>query len=122
MNKKLFERIGGNEAIELAAEKLYPNILKDDRINRFFEDIDVKKQARKMHSFLTYAFGGPSLYTGLSMRNAHHKLVEKGLNDAHFDALMENIRKTLAEIGKDESLINEVVGSLEVHRKDVLGR
>ena len=35
------------------------------------------------------AFGGPNAYTGLDMRKAHAALVAKGLNDAHFDAVVE---------------------------------
>lgn len=120
MNSSLFERIGGNETIEKASSKLYENIMADDRINGFFANVDVKKQARKMHAFLTYAFGGPSLYTGMSMRNAHQHVAKQGLNDDHFNAMIEDIRKTLQEIGKSEDLINEVVGSIEKHRRDVL--
>jgi hemoglobin len=56
------------------------------------------------------------------MRKAHRKVVEQGLDDSHFDAMLENVRKTLNEMRKDEGLINEVIGSLEIHRKDVLGR
>jgi truncated hemoglobin YjbI len=44
-----------------SAVKLYEHILADNRINRFFKDIDINVQARKMQAFLTYAFGGPSL-------------------------------------------------------------
>jgi hemoglobin len=44
-------------------------------------------QRAKQKSFLTMVFGGPHEYTGKDMRTAHAPLVEKGLNDSHFDAV-----------------------------------
>ncbi len=60
----LFEKIGGKNAVDLAAIKLYYHISEDDRINKFFENVDMRKQSTKMTAFLTCIFGGPYLYTG----------------------------------------------------------
>ena len=48
MNASLFERIGGKETIDKASNFLYVNILRDERINKFFENVDIEKQKRKM--------------------------------------------------------------------------
>lgn len=118
----LYEQIGGKNAVELAAIKLYYHILEDDRINSFFKDIDIKKQSTKMTAFLTYIFGGPSLYTGRNMRNAHKDVVERGLNDSHVDAMLENIHTTLNEMEVAPELQKQVLAKLEKHRDDVLRR
>ncbi len=122
MEKTLFEEIGGKNAVELAAIKLYYHISEDERINQFFKDIDMKTQSTKMTAFLTYIFGGPSLYTGRNMRKSHKSVVAKGLNDEHVDAMLENVHTTLNEMGIAPELQKQVLAKLEKHRDDVLCR
>lgn len=122
MEETLFDKIGGKNAVELASIKLYYHILEDDRINGFFKDIDIKKQSIKMNAFLTYIFGGPSLYTGRNMRNSHKAVVERGLNDSHVDAMLENIHTTLNEMEIEQDIQKQVLAKLEKHRDDVLCR
>lgn len=78
-------------------------ILEDDRMNKFFKDVDMKKQSIKMNVFLTYLFGGPSFYTGRNIRKAHKNVVANRLNDEHVDAMLDDVHKTLneMEIGAD---------------------
>ena len=71
MKPTLYEKIGGKDTVEKASHFLYVNILRDYSLKPFFENIDIEKQKSKMSAFLTYIFGGPSLYTGRSMRRAH---------------------------------------------------
>ena len=122
MNPTLFEKIGGKDTVEKASHFLYVNILRDHRIKHFFEDVDIEKQKRKMTAFLTYIFGGPSLYTGKDMRRAHKNAVKNGLNDDHVDAMMECVRDALDELDIENNTINEVTKTIEMHRDDVLNR
>ena len=46
-NKSLYDRIGGDAAVNAAVELFYRKVLADDRINSFFEGIDMDKQAAK---------------------------------------------------------------------------
>ena len=119
----LYERLGGEAAVDAAVDLFYTHVMADDRINYFFDGIDMERQASKQKAFMTYAFGGPNNYSGRSMRIAHAKLVEeKGLNDSHFDAVAENLQKTLQEMGVGEDLIGEVMEIVGSTREDVLGR
>jgi len=118
----LYDRIGGQAAVDAAVDKFYRRVLADDRINRFFEGVDMERQATKQKAFLTMVFGGPNSYTGEDMRKGHAHLVEKGLNDSHFDAVVEDLGATLAEMGVPNELIGEVAALAETTRADVLGR
>ena len=93
----LYEQIGGEGAVNAAVDIFYRKVLKDDRIKRFFDGVDMEKQAAKQKAFLIMAFGGPHNYTGEDMRKGHAHLVKQGLNDSHFDAVMENLGATLAD-------------------------
>jgi hemoglobin len=122
MAQSLFEKIGGEAAVNAAVDIFYRKVLADDRINSFFEGVDMSKQAAKQKAFLTMAFGGPHNYSGLDMRQGHAHLVAKGLNDSHFDAVMENLAATMRELKVPEELIAEAAAIAESTRNDVLGR
>lgn len=119
----LYEKIGGEPAVDAAVEKFYEKVLADDRIKHFFEGVDMKKQASHQKRFLTYAFGGAPNYSGNSMRQAHKRLVEEmGLSDEHFNAVMENLGATLVDLGVPQELIAEAAGIAESTRGDVLNK
>ena len=122
INKTLYERIGGEPAVNAAVDIFYRKVLNDYRINRFFDGVDMEKQAAKQKAFLTMAFGGPHSYTGEDMRKGHAHLVKMGLDDSHFDAVVENLGATLIELDVPKKLIDEVVAICETTRNDVLGR
>ena len=121
-NQSVFERIGGDAAVNAAVDVFYRKVMADDRINMFFEGVDMDKQSAKQKAFLTMALGGPSNYSGKDMREGHAHLVAKGLNDSHFDAVMENLGATLTELGVPGDLIAEAAAIAESTRNDVLGK
>ena len=118
----LYEKIGGEAAMNAAVDLFYRKVLQDDRIKHFFEGTDMVKQAAKQKAFLTMALGGPNNYTGEDMRKGHAHLVAKGLNDSHFDAVMENLGATLTELKVPGELIAQAAAIAESTRKDVLGK
>ncbi len=122
MNDTLFSKLGGEGAVNAAVDIFYRRVLSDDRISDFFDDVDMDRQAAKQKAFLTMAFGGPNQYTGTDMRRGHAHLVAKGLNDMHFDAVVENLAATLQELNVPEAYIAEVAALCETTRNDVLGK
>lgn len=118
----LYERVGGTEAVKAAVDIFYDKVIADGRIAHFFDGVDMGAQRRKQRAFLIMAFGGPNTYSGADMRRAHEPLVAQGLSDAHFDAVVENLAGTLAELGVGAGEIGEVAAIAESVRADVLGR
>ncbi len=121
-NNTLFEKLGGANAVDAAVDIFYRKVLTDERINSFFDNVDMEAQAAKQKAFLTMAFGGPNNYSGLDMRNGHAHLLKLGLTDSHVDAVIENLGETLRELGVDEQLIAEVAAIANSQRNNVLGR
>jgi hemoglobin len=118
----LFDQLGGAAAVDAAVDIFYRKVLSDYRINRFFDNSDMGTQVAKQKAFLTMAFGGPNNYTGTDMRTAHAKFVKMGLNDSHFDAVMEHLTATLVELSVPPALIAQVTALAESTRPDVLGK
>lgn len=122
MQQTLFEQLGGADGVNAAVDLFYRKVLSDPRVNYWFDDIDMEKQAIKQKGFMMMAFGGPHNYSGRDMRAAHKPLVERGLNDTHFDAIKELLTSTLTEMGVAEDLVQQVAAVVESTRDDVLNR
>ncbi|MDH5545920.1 MAG: group 1 truncated hemoglobin [Gammaproteobacteria bacterium] len=122
MSETLYDRLGGEAAVNAAVDIFYRKVLADDRINHWFENTNMEKQAAKQKAFLTMAFGGPHSYTGKDMRDGHAHLVAKGLGDVDFDAVIENLGATLQELNVPQDMIAEAAAIAESTRNDVLGR
>jgi hemoglobin len=119
----LYQRIGGEAAVNAAVDLFYIKVLADQRINHFFTNTDMAQQRQHQKIFLTYAFGGLPSYPGQEMRAAHAHLVEKfGLNDHHFNAVIENIGAALKELNVPGALIAEAAAIAESVRNDVLNK
>ncbi len=118
----LYEKLGGQAAVEAAVDKFYRRVIADDRVNRFFEGVNMDKQATKQKAFLTMAFGGPANYTDKDMKEGHAHLLAMGMDDTHVDAIIENLGATLREMGVAEELITEVAAVAESTREAVMGR
>ena len=115
----VYERIGGEAAVNAAVDIFYRKVLSDDRINAFFEDVDMETQAAKQKAFLTMAFGGPNSYTGKDMREGHKGM---NLNEGHYNAVIENLAATLTELGVSDADIAEVAAIAATVKDDVLNR
>jgi len=122
MTQSLYEQLGGEPAVDAAVDIFYRKVLADDRISRFFEGVDMEQQAAKQKAFLTMVFGGPNNYSGKDMYEGHKHLLEKGLDDSHVDAVIEDLGSTLKELGVNDELIGQVAGIANSVRDDVLGR
>ncbi|EGW23283.1 MULTISPECIES: group I truncated hemoglobin [Methylobacter] len=121
-SQTLYEKIGGEAAVNAAVDIFYRKVLADYRINRFFDNTDMDQQIAKQKAFFTMAFGGPNNYSGQDMRNAHARLVKMGLNASHFDAVMEHLGATLTELNVPQELIAQAAAIAESTRNDVLGK
>lgn len=118
----LYEELGGAAALDAVVDSFYRKVLSDDRIARFFEGVDMERQAAKQKAFLTMVTGGPAHYTGKDMRTGHAHLVKTGLNDSHVDAVIENLGATLREFNVSEEKIAQVAAIANSVRDDVLSR
>lgn len=119
----LYDELGGEQALSAVVDAFYVKVLADERVNGFFTKTNMKVQAKQQKDFLTMAFGGPNNYKGRDMATAHAKLVQdKGLNDSHFDAIVELLASTLKDFNVPDDKIAAVAAVAETVRDSVLGR
>jgi len=115
----LYQQLGGKAAINAAVDLFYVKVLADDRVNFFFEDINMNAQKRKQKEFLSAALGSPVAWTGKDMRKAHANL---DLKEADFGAIAENLNATLVELGISNELIGQVMTLVGSTKDDVLNK
>ncbi len=117
--KSIYHRLGGQPAIDAAVDLFYTKVLADQRVNHFFEDVNMKRQIKKQKAFLAAAFGGPTPYQGRSLRKAHADL---DLKESDFNAIAGHLQATLKELKIDEALIGDVMKVAASTKDAVLNR
>jgi hemoglobin len=118
----LYDQLGGADAVDAAVVIFYRKVLADNRVNFFFGGVDIDRQIVRQKTFLTMAFGGPHNYSGVDLRRGHRHLVARGLNDSHFDVVIELLGESLLDLGVAPALVTRVAAIAESVRNDVLNR
>lgn len=109
----LFERVGGMTALVNAVDVFYSRILDDPTLAPFFEGVEMSRQRTKQVQFLCYAFGGPGLYLGKSIAEAHERLIrERGVHRGHFWTVAQHLRESLEQLQVPAGLIEECIANI----------
>ena len=109
----LFEQVGGEPAIERAVEGFYRRMLDDPTVAEWFDGIDMSRLKDHQRAFLAVGLGGPELYDGRSMRDAHSAL---GISDAAYTTAITHLGDELRELGVGDEAVAQVVKRLEAMR------
>lgn len=116
----LYERLGGDVALQAAVAGFYEKVMEDPSLAPFFAEIAMDAQVKKMIGFMRMAMGGPHDYTGKDLRTAHGRLVQKGLGEPHFDAVLDHLEATFRDMGIDEDFIEQALELVASTHGDVL--
>ena len=117
----IYQEIGGSAKLDEITWALYHRVSQDPCLDRFFEGVDMAAQRRKMRGFLSTVTGGPQERSGIELRAAHSRVVERGLSTEHFDAFVEHFRWALEDCHVRAEFIDELLSRVEQTRSDVLG-
>ena len=118
----VFDQIGGQTSVEAVVESFYDEVLADDRINGFFADVDIDSQKLKMKLFLSRLLTGQADNTDSYMRHSHKGLVDRGLDESHFDAVAGHLQATLEGLSVPPHLVSQIMTAVGGLRDGVLNR
>src|SRR5262244_2523658 len=107
--KSLYERLGGKDAITAVVDDFVANVAADNRINKFFAKANIPNLKRNLVDQICQATGGPCTYTGKDMKTAHKGM---GIKDADFNALVEDLVKSLDKFKVPEKEKGELLTTL----------
>jgi hemoglobin len=118
-NGSLYSRLGGKPAIRLVVEDFVQNVAEDRRINGFFGTTNIPRLKRLLVEQICQASGGPCQYSGRSMKAAHRGL---GIRNADFNALVQDLGKSLNKYGVPAREQRELTAILLPLKRDIVSR
>src|SRR5229473_1932198 len=117
--KSLYDRLGGQGALVAVVDDFVGNVAADSRINKFFAKTDIPRLKRLLVEQICAGTGGPCTYTGRDMKSTHAGM---GIKDEQFNALVEDLVKSLDKFQVAEPDKNELLGVLGGLKSEVVGR
>ena len=116
-DRSLYERLGGQGAIQAVVTKFINNVKGDKRIVGYFANADLKKLDKLLVEQVCMATGGPCSYSGRDMKTTH-----KGMKvtDAAFGALVEDLVSALDTFNVPKKEKDELLGILGPMKSDIV--
>lgn len=105
----LYERLGGQDAIDAIVEEFYNRVLADEELKPYFEGVDTEELRSHQKDFLSYVTGGDDDYAGLSMYDAHAHL---DITDEAFDRVADHLDASLRACNVAETNRTELVAEV----------
>ena len=114
----LYDKLGGREAIGAVVADFVDSVKADDRIKgKFANTTDWEGLRTKLTDQICAAAGGPCTYTGKDMKSAH---VGMAITEPEFNAMVEDLKKTLDKFRVGEKEQSELLGALAPMKKDIV--
>jgi hemoglobin len=118
-SESLYRELGGKEGISKVVDLFLAKVDNDLRINLFFEKTDHKDLRNLVIEQFCQATGGPCVYSGRSMEEAHSGL---NLTDADFAAFVEDLIAALDELKVPKASQEKLLALLGPMKPQVVGQ
>ncbi len=122
MEKSLYERLGGYNAIAAVVDDFAGRSFADKQVGRYFigHSTDSKKKFRQLVvDMLCEAMGGPCIYTGRDMKTVHTGL---GITESDWQVSVKLLIATLDKFKVPQKEKEEVIGAASSLKPDIVGR
>ncbi len=115
--KSLYDRLGGQDAINAVTESWVARVGGDARANGKFVRTDIPRLKKEVADQLCEATGGPCTYTGRSMAETHRGMQTTA---GEFDVVMQHLDATLDEFNVPKADQDELVALIIPTRGDIV--
>lgn len=116
--KTLFERIGGETAVQNLVDDFYRRVLEDPQLRPFFENTPMDRLRTMQYEFFAAALDGPSQYQGKQLSHVHFG---RGIEVGHFGRFIDRMFDTLAGLHLSQDTVHEIIGRLNVYVDEITG-
>ncbi|GAA2044845.1 group 1 truncated hemoglobin [Agromyces tropicus] len=114
---ELYDEVGGPDGVRTAVALLYRRVVADDELGPWFRDVDLDRLRSHQRAFLSAAFGGPQVFSGRGLADAHAGLE---ITDAAFDRIVQTLLTSLADLGVGHGAVARVGERLERVRGEIV--
>jgi hemoglobin len=119
--RSLYERLGKEAGLTKIVDDFVEAVVKNDKyppkLKDHFKRPDVAILKKKLVDQIGQATGGPQVYTGKNMKDAHKGL---GITEADFNALVSSLTAALAKNKVAEKERDELLGLLGPMKGDIV--
>ena len=117
MSQTLYDQLGGFAAVRKLVSDFYDQVLDEEDLVPFFHDTEMANLIDHQTKFWATLLGGPASYTDEQLREIHASM---GIQDRHFDLMVDLARKTLEDRDIDEQQIASVIEGLNAYRPAIV--
>jgi hemoglobin len=114
---RLYQRLGGYDAIQAVVDQMIANVAADRRINKFFAHADIPHLRRSLADQICATTGGWCIYTGKDMKTAHAGM---HIHSRHFNALVQDLGMALNKYKVPAKEQHELVAILAPLKSDIV--
>ena len=114
----LYDRLGGESAINTLTKAFYDRVLADVELKPFFEHTSMDRLRVMQHEFLCAALDGPVTYSGKPLAYVHQG---RGITAQHFAKFVQHFLDTLRDFGVSDEDAYEVISRLGTRANEVIG-
>jgi len=107
----------GADAVGRGVALFLASMRNDPLVSWAFEGIDEPALQRHASAFVVAALGGPDLYLGRGLLQAHQRFA---LRNEHFDAAVDHLLAALREVGITEGVTSDLALRLEPLRSQIV--
>ena len=112
----LYDRLGGESAIDSIVQALYDRVLADPDLQPFFAHTPMDKQRAMQREFLCAALGGPMSYSGKPLTHVHQG---RGITTRHFAKFVQHFLETLRELEVSREDADAVISRLNAYANEI---
>ncbi|HEY7264481.1 MAG TPA: group 1 truncated hemoglobin [Trebonia sp.] len=115
----MYEAIGGEPALVAVVDDFYDRVVADPQLKSFFAGVNMPKLKGRQVEFFAAALGGPDVYQGPSMRDAH---LGRGITQANFDRVAFHLTGALAAAGVPGDTIAQIGAAITPLADEIVSR
>lgn len=105
----LYDVIGGEPALIAVVDDFYVRVLADPELAGFFAGANMNKLKGRQVEFFAEALGGPQVYSGPTMRQAHQG---RGIGQMHFNLVASHLIDALSAAGVADDQVRTIVSAI----------
>lgn len=113
LETSLYEKYHQANLLEPLVEAFHSGLISDPELGAFFRAADWDKLLKHQVAFLSEIMGGPEMYAGMDMTQAHQHL---NIQASHFDKVAHHLHHAMIKVGietADRELLLQRVNALK---------
>ncbi len=114
----LYERIGGDDAIESLVYAFYRRIFADPELSPFFEGMSQDRLQTMQREFFSAALDGPVRYSGRPLHEVHAGL---GIELRHLSRFLDHMMEALSDFPISEQDRYEIRSRINTYADEITG-